>query len=93
MDDGTGPTDGLLAGLVLVLAIGALVGILIRRAGNGTRLGLLASIALGVIGAFVTGFLLPMSGLNLSGSFLSGAVASAGGAMALVWIVKQINKE
>lgn len=78
-----GPTDGLLAGLALVLGIGASVGILWRLGARMGPPGYVTSAALGMIGAFATGFLLPMWGWNVSGGLVEGTAASAAGAILL----------
>ncbi len=83
-----GPTDGLLAGLVLVLAIGAAVGLASALIRKGDNPSLSVCIVLGMVGAFVAGFLLPAWGVNVSATLASGVTASAVGAVALIQFVR-----
>lgn len=77
--------------LLIFLLIGAVAGWLAGQLMKGGGFGLVGNIIVGVVGAFVGGWLLPMVGLNFGG--LVGAIISATiGAVILLFVIGLIKK-
>ena len=78
--------------ILLWLLIGAIAGWLAGLVVKGGGFGLLGDIAIGIVGAFIGGWLLPRLGVNL-GSGLVPVVASATiGAVVLLLILRLIRR-
>ena len=78
--------------ILLWLLIGAIAGWLAGLVVRGGGFGLLGDIAIGIVGAFIGGWLLPRVGINL-GSGLVPVVASATlGAVVLLLILRLIRR-
>jgi uncharacterized membrane protein YeaQ/YmgE (transglycosylase-associated protein family) len=78
--------------LLVVIAIGAVVGWLASLVVKGTSPGLFGDVIMGIAGAFVAGFLLPCLGINTSGTVVSGIFASVAGAAGLLLLVRLLRR-
>jgi uncharacterized membrane protein YeaQ/YmgE (transglycosylase-associated protein family) len=77
--------------LIIILAIGALAGWLAGMVMKGSGFGLLGDIVVGILGAFIGGFLLSLFHIafyGLAGSLLSAFI----GAVVLLAIVRLIKR-
>lgn len=84
----------MLTALIIILVVGAVAGWLAGLLVQGTGFGLLGDIVIGILGALVTGFLLPELGLALTfgGGILGSIIAAFIGAVILLVVVKLIKK-
>ncbi|MFN2190696.1 MAG: GlsB/YeaQ/YmgE family stress response membrane protein [Candidatus Promineifilaceae bacterium] len=78
-------------GLILFLAIGAVVGWLADEFMKGTRFGLLGDMVLGILGAVVGGIAFGSIGM-LGGGLLGSVVAATVTAALLLYIVGQVKQ-
>jgi uncharacterized membrane protein YeaQ/YmgE (transglycosylase-associated protein family) len=77
--------------LIIFLIVGALAGWLAGKLMRGGGFGLLGNILVGIVGAFLGGFLLPMIGLNFGGT-VGYFVTAFLGAVILLFIVGLIKR-
>jgi uncharacterized membrane protein YeaQ/YmgE (transglycosylase-associated protein family) len=77
--------------LLMFLAIGGLAGWLAGQIMKGGGYGLLGNIVVGVVGAFVGGFLFKLLGLSASG-LIGSLITAVAGAVALLFVVGLIKK-
>jgi uncharacterized membrane protein YeaQ/YmgE (transglycosylase-associated protein family) len=77
--------------LIIVLVIGALAGWLAGVIMKGGGFGLIGNIVVGVVGAFLGGWLLPKLGVSIGGDF-GGFITAVIGAVILLFIVRLIKK-
>ncbi|MDY0021186.1 GlsB/YeaQ/YmgE family stress response membrane protein [Arenimonas caeni] len=77
--------------LIIFLIIGALAGWLAGLVMKGRGFGVLINMVVGVLGAFLGGWLLPRLGVNLGGEF-SGFITAFIGAVILLGIIGLIKK-
>jgi uncharacterized membrane protein YeaQ/YmgE (transglycosylase-associated protein family) len=77
--------------IILFLAIGAVAGWLAGTLMKGGGSGLLSNISIGIIGAFIGGFVFNLLGLSASGLIGSVITATAGAAI-LLWLISIIKK-
>lgn len=77
-------------GLIWFLIIGLVAGWLASRIMEQER-GLLANLAIGVVGAFIGGFLGRMVGMQATGT-IGGIILATLGAVVLLWIVGKVQK-
>ncbi|MEM7398154.1 MAG: GlsB/YeaQ/YmgE family stress response membrane protein [Pseudomonadota bacterium] len=84
----------MLEALIIILVVGAVAGWLAGLLVQGTGFGLLGDIVVGILGALVTGFLLPQIGIVLAfgGGILGSIIAAFIGAVILLVVVKLIRK-
>lgn len=82
---------GLLIGLLIVVAIGAIAGWLASLIVRGSGSGLLMDIVIGIAGSLIAGFLLPMVGLQV-GSVVGVILGAIQGAVVLLLIVRLIRR-
>lgn len=73
--------------VIIFLLIGALAGVIMKGGGFG----LIGNIAVGVVGAFLGGWLLSKLGLSIGGDF-GGFITAVIGAVILLFIVRLIKK-
>ncbi|MGE5124730.1 MAG: GlsB/YeaQ/YmgE family stress response membrane protein [Betaproteobacteria bacterium] len=73
------------------LLVGLIAGWLAGKLTKGSGYGVVGDIVIGVIGAFVGGFLFRLLGLSAGGTIGSIVVATVG-AIVLVWVVRAIKK-
>ncbi|MCE2869673.1 MAG: GlsB/YeaQ/YmgE family stress response membrane protein [Gammaproteobacteria bacterium] len=77
--------------LIIFLVIGALAGWLAGVIMKGGGFGLIGNIVVGVVGAFLGGWLLPKLGVSIGGDF-GGFITAVIGAVILLFIVRLIKK-
>ena len=77
--------------LVIFLLIGIIAGWLAGAIMKGGGFGLLGSMVLGVIGAFIGGYLFNLLGIS-AGGFFGSLVTATVGAVVLLYVVKLIKK-
>ena len=77
--------------ILVFLIIGAIAGWLAGLIMRGGGFGLLGNIVVGIIGAFIGGYLLPLVGVNLAG-ILGSIVTATVGAVVLLFIVGLIKR-
>ncbi len=73
--------------LLVILLIGAIAGWLAGQIVQGTGFGLVADIALGIIGAFIGTWLLPQLGVRLGTGIVAAIIAATIGAVLLLAIL------
>jgi uncharacterized membrane protein YeaQ/YmgE (transglycosylase-associated protein family) len=80
--------------LIVILIVGAIAGWLAGLLVQGTGFGLLGDILVGILGALVTGFLLPEIGIVLAvgGGILGSIIAAFIGAVILLVVVKLLKR-
>jgi uncharacterized membrane protein YeaQ/YmgE (transglycosylase-associated protein family) len=79
---------GLLTGF---LVIGAIAGWLAARRVRGS-LGLAGSIGVGILGAYVGGFLFGLTPLNVEDGLIGAPIAAAVGAAMALWIAARVRR-
>jgi uncharacterized membrane protein YeaQ/YmgE (transglycosylase-associated protein family) len=72
------------------LIVGLVAGWLASRISGGSGFGLIGDLVVGVIGAFVGGFLFNLMGLSASGTIGSIIVATVG-AVVFLWILRMFT--
>ena len=77
--------------LIIFLVIGALAGWLAGVIMKGGGFGLIGNNVVGVVGAFLGGWLLPKLGVSIGGDF-GGFITAVIGAVILLFIVRLIKK-
>jgi uncharacterized membrane protein YeaQ/YmgE (transglycosylase-associated protein family) len=77
--------------VIIFLLIGALAGWLAGVIMKGGGFGLIGNIVVGVVGAFLGGWLLPKLGVSIGGDF-GGFITAVIGAVILLFIVRLIKK-
>jgi len=73
--------------LLVILLIGAIAGWLAGQIVRGTGFGLVADIALGIVGAFIGTWLLPQLGIRVGTGIVSAIIAATIGAILLLVIL------
>ena len=81
-------------GLISWLIVGGLAGWLASKImGSDHKMGLLANIGVGVLGAFIGGFIVSLlGGSGVTGFNLWSILVSLLGSVVLIWIVRKIRK-
>lgn len=77
--------------LIIFLVIGALAGWLAGLIMKGGGFGVIGNIIVGILGAFVGGWILPKLGIAIGGDF-GGFITAVIGAVILLFIAKLIKK-
>ncbi|QBB68924.1 GlsB/YeaQ/YmgE family stress response membrane protein [Pseudolysobacter antarcticus] len=79
--------------LIIFLLIGAIAGWLAGQVVKGHGFGLVGNIVVGIVGAFLAGWLLPRLGLNLGLSGILGEIIFAAvGAIILLFLIGLIKR-
>lgn len=78
--------------ILLWLLIGAIAGWLAGLVVKGGGFGLLGDIAVGIVGAFIGGWLLPRLGINLGVGLVPVIVSATIGAVVLLLILRLIRR-
>jgi uncharacterized membrane protein YeaQ/YmgE (transglycosylase-associated protein family) len=78
-------------GLVAFLAIGVIAGWLAGKIMKGGGFGLFGNLAIGVIGAFVGGFVFDLLGISAAG-FVGSLVTATAGAVLLIYVAGLLKK-
>ncbi len=73
--------------LLIILLVGGIAGWIAGLIVQGTGFGLVADIALGIVGAFVGSWLLPRLGVQLGGGFVAQIIIAVIGALVLLIIL------
>jgi uncharacterized membrane protein YeaQ/YmgE (transglycosylase-associated protein family) len=77
--------------LLIILAIGIAAGWLAGQIVEGTGLGLVGDLVIGVAGAFIASWILPQLGIHLGSGIVSAIIEAAIGAVLLLVIIKLIR--
>jgi len=80
--------EALLILLVVGLVAGWLAGLIMRGGGFG----LVGNIIVGVLGAFIAGFLLPKFGISLAAGLVGSIIHAVIGAVILLFVIGLIKK-
>jgi uncharacterized membrane protein YeaQ/YmgE (transglycosylase-associated protein family) len=80
-----------LVSLLIFLAIGAAAGFLAGKIMKGSDFGLLNNMIIGVIGAFIGGFVFSLLGIS-AGGLIGSLITALAGAMILLYIAPMIKK-
>jgi len=75
-------------GLLVILFVGLIAGWLAGQIVRGTGYGLIADIALGIVGALIGSWLLPKLGIRLGTGLVAAIVSATIGAVILLFILK-----
>jgi uncharacterized membrane protein YeaQ/YmgE (transglycosylase-associated protein family) len=78
--------------LIVWLAIGAIAGWLAGQIMKGSSFGLAGDIIVGIVGAVVAGFVLPMLGIQIGGGMLAAIVNAVIGACLLLFVISLVKK-
>ena len=78
--------------ILIWLAVGAVAGLLAGIIVKGGGFGLLCDIVVGIIGAFVGGWLLPRLGINLGVGLISVIASATIGAVVLLLILRLVRR-
>ena len=79
--------------LVVWLAIGAIAGWLAGQIMKGRSFGLVGDIIVGIVGAVVAGFVLPMLGIQIGGGMLAAIINAVIGACLLLFVIGVMKKQ
>jgi uncharacterized membrane protein YeaQ/YmgE (transglycosylase-associated protein family) len=77
--------------LLIILAVGIAAGWLAGQIVEGTGLGLVGDLVIGVAGAFIASWILPQLGIHLGSGIISAIIEAAIGAVLLLVIIKLIR--
>ena len=77
--------------LLIILAIGAVAGWLAGVIMKGGGFGLLGDIVIGIIGAFIDGFLFSLLGIS-AGGLIGQIITATVGAVVLIFVLRLIKK-
>ena len=78
--------------LLVILLIGLAAGWLAGQIVRGTGFGLVADIALGIVGAFIGSWLLPQLGIRIGTGVVSAIIVATIGAIVLLLILRLFNR-
>ncbi|MCM2562762.1 GlsB/YeaQ/YmgE family stress response membrane protein [Lutimaribacter sp. EGI FJ00015] len=78
--------------LLAMLVIGAIAGWLAGKLMQGGGYGLLGNVAMGIVGAFVAGLILPRIGLEIGGGFLGAIINATIGAVIVIFLIRLIKR-
>ncbi len=79
--------------LVVWLAIGAIAGWLAGQIMKGSSFGLVGDIVVGIVGAVVAGFVLPMLGIQIGGGMIAAIINAVIGACLLLFVIGVMKKQ
>jgi uncharacterized membrane protein YeaQ/YmgE (transglycosylase-associated protein family) len=79
-------------GLLIVVVVGAAVGWVASLIVKGSGSGLLVDIVVGIAGAFLAGWLLPVIGVPIPAGFVGAFIAAVIGSVLLLLIIKLMRK-
>jgi uncharacterized membrane protein YeaQ/YmgE (transglycosylase-associated protein family) len=83
---------GTVLGLLITVAIGAVVGWVASLIVKGAGSGLLVDVVVGIAGAFLAGWLLPVIGVPIPAGFVGAFIAAVIGAVVLLLLIKLIRR-
>ena len=78
--------------LLIILLIGAIAGWLAGQIVQGTGFGLVADIALGIVGAFIGTWLLPQLGIRVGTGIVAAIIAATVGAVLLLVVLGLVGR-
>jgi uncharacterized membrane protein YeaQ/YmgE (transglycosylase-associated protein family) len=79
-------------GIIITLVIGLIAGWAASKLVNGTGLGLIGDILVGIAGAFIAGWLFPELGIPLGSGFIHYVIDALVGAIILLVVVKLVRR-
>lgn len=91
MEEQIGTGFGILAGLLIVIVVGAIVGYLASLIVKGGGSGFWSDVFIGIGGSILAGWLLPLVGIHLGG-IAGSLIAAVIGAVVLLLIFRMIRK-
>jgi uncharacterized membrane protein YeaQ/YmgE (transglycosylase-associated protein family) len=77
--------------ILVILVVGLIAGWLAGKIVEGSGLGVIGDLVIGVLGAFIGGWLLPELGINLGAGIISAIITALIGAIVLLVIIKLIR--
>jgi uncharacterized membrane protein YeaQ/YmgE (transglycosylase-associated protein family) len=77
--------------LLVILFVGLVAGWLAGHIVSGTGFGIIADIAIGIVGAFIGNFVLPRVGIHLGGGILREILNATIGAVLLLFVLRLIR--
>jgi uncharacterized membrane protein YeaQ/YmgE (transglycosylase-associated protein family) len=77
--------------IIVILAVGLIAGWLAGKIVRGAGFGLIADIAIGIIGAFIGDWLLPRLGIHLGSGTISLIINATVGAIVLLVIIRLVS--
>ncbi|KCZ91172.1 GlsB/YeaQ/YmgE family stress response membrane protein [Hyphomonas jannaschiana] len=81
-----------LEGIIIFLLVGGVAGWLAGLIVRGGGFGIIGNIAVGIIGAFVAGFLFPVFGISLGVGIVASILHATIGAVVLLLIVRVLKR-
>jgi uncharacterized membrane protein YeaQ/YmgE (transglycosylase-associated protein family) len=78
--------------LLVILLVGLIAGWLAGQIVRGTGYGLIADMALGIVGALIGNWLFPALGLHLGSSILGAIISATLGAILLLLVLRLVNR-
>ncbi len=78
--------------LLIILFVGLVAGWLAGQIVQGTGFGLVADIAIGIVGAFIGSWLLPQLGIHLGAGIISAIIGATVGALLLLVILRLVYR-
>jgi uncharacterized membrane protein YeaQ/YmgE (transglycosylase-associated protein family) len=78
--------------LVILLIVGGIAGLLAEAVVKGRRLGLFGAVIVGVIGAFVGGWLLSLVGLSVGSGIIAEIITAFIGAVLLLLLLRYARR-
>ena len=95
MEDALGTGMGLLVGILVLAAFGAIAGWLAGVIVKGSGFGLVGDIVIGIFGAWIAGFLFNLSnllGISIGGGVIGAIVSAVIGAVILLLGIKLVRR-
>jgi uncharacterized membrane protein YeaQ/YmgE (transglycosylase-associated protein family) len=77
--------------LLVILLVGVIAGWLAGQIVRGTGFGLIADLAIGVVGALIGSWLLPQLGIHLGGGILAAIISATIGAVLLIVVLRLVR--
>ena len=78
-------------GLLVILLVGLVAGWLAGQIVRGTGYGVIADIALGIVGALIGSWLFPRLGIHIGSGLIAKIAVATGGAVVLLLIVALVS--
>jgi uncharacterized membrane protein YeaQ/YmgE (transglycosylase-associated protein family) len=79
-------------GIIFWLIIGGIAGALAGRIVDGGGFGIIVDIIVGIVGAFIAGWLLPQLGIHLMAGFIGEIIDATIGAVILLLVIKLLRR-
>lgn len=78
--------------ILIWLVVGAVAGWLAGVVMQGSGYGLVGDIVIGILGAFVAGYLFPTLGIHLGSGIVASIIAAAIGAIILLFVTRLVRR-